>query len=61
MGAASACPSPPGGADPCATLFDSVTADNTIHLEEIFEPVLAVLRVSDHDATPALVNGRGGR
>ncbi len=37
-------------------LFDHVTADMTIYREEIFGPVLCVVRVPDFDAALALVN-----
>jgi malonate-semialdehyde dehydrogenase (acetylating)/methylmalonate-semialdehyde dehydrogenase len=39
---------------PC--LFDEVTADMTIYTDEIFGPVLSVLRVDDYDQALALVN-----
>ena len=38
-------------------LFDRVTADMSIHREEIFGPVLCVVRVPDFEAALALVNG----
>ncbi len=38
------------------TLFDHVTADMTIHKEEIFGPVLGVVRVPDLAAAIALIN-----
>ena len=38
------------------TLFDHVTTDMTIYREEIFGPVLIVLRVADLDAAIRLVN-----
>ncbi len=37
-------------------LFDHVTADMTIYREEIFGPVLCVMRVADFDAALALVD-----
>jgi malonate-semialdehyde dehydrogenase (acetylating)/methylmalonate-semialdehyde dehydrogenase len=37
-------------------LFDHVTAEMTIYREEIFGPVLCVVRVPDFDAALALVN-----
>ena len=37
-------------------LFDRVTADMTIYREEIFGPVLCVMRVADFDEALALVN-----
>jgi malonate-semialdehyde dehydrogenase (acetylating)/methylmalonate-semialdehyde dehydrogenase len=39
---------------PC--LFDEVTPDMTIYTDEIFGPVLSVLRVDDYDQALALVN-----
>ena len=39
-----------------ATLFDHVTADMSIYREEIFDPVLACVRVSDFGAAVKLVN-----
>jgi malonate-semialdehyde dehydrogenase (acetylating)/methylmalonate-semialdehyde dehydrogenase len=39
-----------------ATLFDRVTPDMRIYQEEIFGPVLSVVRVSDFEAALALVN-----
>ena len=38
-------------------LFDRVTPDMSIHREEIFGPVLSVVRVPDFNAAVALVNG----
>jgi len=38
------------------TIFDNVTADMTIAREEIFGPVLSVMRVKDLDAAVQLVN-----
>ena len=38
------------------TLFDHVTPEMTIHQEEIFGPVLAVVRVPDFAAAVALIN-----
>ncbi len=38
------------------TLFDNVTADMTIHKEEIFGPVLGVVRVPDFAAAIELIN-----
>jgi malonate-semialdehyde dehydrogenase (acetylating) / methylmalonate-semialdehyde dehydrogenase len=38
-------------------LFDRVTPNMTIHREEIFGPVLCVVRVPDFNAAVALVNG----
>ncbi|MBC7414834.1 MAG: CoA-acylating methylmalonate-semialdehyde dehydrogenase [Herminiimonas sp.] len=38
------------------TLFDHVTADMTIHKEEIFGPVLGVVRVPDFAAAVELIN-----
>ncbi|TCJ38088.1 CoA-acylating methylmalonate-semialdehyde dehydrogenase [Parafrankia sp. BMG5.11] len=38
------------------TLFDHVTADMSIYRDEIFGPVLCVVRVSTHDEALALVN-----
>ncbi len=39
------------------TLFDRVTADMTIYREEIFGPVLSVVRADDFDQAIDLVNG----
>jgi malonate-semialdehyde dehydrogenase (acetylating) / methylmalonate-semialdehyde dehydrogenase len=39
------------------TLFDHVTADMSIYREEIFGPVLSVVRVADYSAALKLVNG----
>ncbi len=39
------------------TLFDRVTADMTIYREEIFGPVLSVVRANDFDQAVELVNG----
>jgi len=39
------------------TLFDHVTPDMTIYSEEIFGPVLSVVRVPSYDAGLALING----
>ncbi|HJW56465.1 MAG TPA: CoA-acylating methylmalonate-semialdehyde dehydrogenase [Burkholderiaceae bacterium] len=39
------------------TLFDNVTPDMTIHREEIFGPVLCVVRVPDFAAAVKLING----
>ncbi len=39
------------------TLFDHVTADMTIYREEIFGPVLSVVRVADYAAALRLING----
>jgi malonate-semialdehyde dehydrogenase (acetylating) / methylmalonate-semialdehyde dehydrogenase len=39
-----------------ATLFDQVTADMTIYQDEIFGPVLCVVRVPDYAAAAKLVN-----
>ncbi len=39
------------------TLFDRVTADMTIYREEIFGPVLSVVRVNGFDEAVELVNG----
>jgi len=38
------------------TLFDNVTAGMRIYQEEIFGPVLCVVRVPDHDSAVALIN-----
>ena len=38
------------------TLFDNVTPEMTIHKEEIFGPVLAIVRVPDFAAAVALIN-----
>jgi malonate-semialdehyde dehydrogenase (acetylating)/methylmalonate-semialdehyde dehydrogenase len=38
------------------TLFDGVTADMTLYTDEIFGPVLSVLRVDTYDDALALVN-----
>lgn len=38
------------------TLFDNVTADMTIYREEIFGPVLSVVRVADYGSAVALIN-----
>ena len=38
------------------TLFDHVTTDMTIYKEEIFGPVLAVVRVKDYDTAIKLIN-----
>ena len=38
------------------TLFDNVTKDMTIYKEEIFGPVLSVVRAKDYDEALALVN-----
>ncbi|MDT0327112.1 CoA-acylating methylmalonate-semialdehyde dehydrogenase [Nocardiopsis lambiniae] len=40
-----------------ATLFDRVTPDMRIHREEIFGPVLSVVRAADYEEALALVNG----
>lgn len=39
------------------TLFDSVTPDMTIYREEIFGPVLGIVRVPDYETAIATVNG----
>jgi malonate-semialdehyde dehydrogenase (acetylating)/methylmalonate-semialdehyde dehydrogenase len=39
------------------TLFDNVTPEMSIYKEEIFGPVLSVLRVNTYDEALALVNG----
>jgi malonate-semialdehyde dehydrogenase (acetylating)/methylmalonate-semialdehyde dehydrogenase len=39
------------------TLFDHVTPDMTIYSEEIFGPVLSVVRVPSYDAGLAMING----
>jgi malonate-semialdehyde dehydrogenase (acetylating) / methylmalonate-semialdehyde dehydrogenase len=39
------------------TLFDHVTPDMALYTDEIFGPVLSVLRVESYDAALALVNG----
>jgi aldehyde dehydrogenase (NAD+) len=39
------------------TIFDGVTSDKTIAQEEVFGPVLAVLRVSDFDEAMNVANG----
>ncbi len=46
----------PGGFWLGPTLFDHVTPDMTIYTDEIFGPVLAVLRVPTYDAALELVN-----
>ena len=46
----------PGGFWLGPTLFDHVTPDMTIYIDEIFGPVLAVLRVPTYDAALQLVN-----
>ena len=46
----------PGGFWLGPTLFDHVTPDMTIHTDEIFGPVLAVLRVPTYEAALELVN-----
>ena len=46
----------PGGFWLGPTLFDHVTPDMTIYTDEIFGPVLAVLRVPTYDAALDLVN-----
>ena len=46
----------PGGFWLGPTLFDHVTPDMTIYTDEIFGPVLAVLRVPTYDAALQLVN-----
>ena len=38
------------------TLFDHVTTDMSIYTDEIFGPVLAVLRVDTYDEAVALIN-----
>ncbi len=38
------------------TLFDRVTTDMTIYREEIFGPVLAVVRAKDYDAAATMIN-----
>ena len=40
-----------------ASLFDHVTPEMRIYTDEIFGPVLAVVRVADFDSAVALVNG----
>jgi len=40
-----------------ASLFDHVTPDMTIYREEIFGPVLSVVRAADFDEALAMVNG----
>lgn len=39
-----------------ATLFDNVSPEMTIYKEEIFGPVLAIVRVSDYDTALAMIN-----
>ncbi|MHA6730139.1 CoA-acylating methylmalonate-semialdehyde dehydrogenase [Devosia sp. A369] len=39
------------------TLFDNVTPDMTIYKEEIFGPVLSVVRANDYDEAVNLING----
>ncbi|MHA6689515.1 CoA-acylating methylmalonate-semialdehyde dehydrogenase [Devosia sp. A449] len=39
------------------TLFDNVTPDMTIYKEEIFGPVLSVVRANDYDEAINLING----
>lgn len=39
------------------TLFDRVTPDMSVYTDEIFGPVLSVLRADSYDAALALVNG----
>ncbi|MGL4476342.1 MAG: aldehyde dehydrogenase family protein, partial [Shewanella sp.] len=39
-----------------ASLFDHVTAEMTIYQQEIFGPVLAIVRVADYDSALALIN-----
>ena len=46
----------PGGFWLGPTLFDKVTTDMSIYTDEIFGPVLAVLRVQSYDEALALVN-----
>ena len=46
----------PGGFWLGPTLFDKVTTDMSIYTDEIFGPVLAVLRVDSYDDALALVN-----
>jgi malonate-semialdehyde dehydrogenase (acetylating)/methylmalonate-semialdehyde dehydrogenase len=46
----------PGGFYLGGTLFDRVTPEMTIYREEIFGPVLAVVRVPDYRAAVELVN-----
>ena len=38
------------------TLFDHVTSDMSIYTDEIFGPVLCVVRVATHDEALALIN-----
>jgi malonate-semialdehyde dehydrogenase (acetylating)/methylmalonate-semialdehyde dehydrogenase len=49
-------PDHPGGFYLGGCLFDQVSADMHIYREEIFGPVLCVIRVADFDAALALVN-----
>ncbi len=46
----------PGGFWLGPTLFDQVTPDMTLYTDEIFGPVLSVVRVPTYDAALALVN-----
>lgn len=49
-------PTQPDGYFVGATLFDHVRVDMKIYQEEIFGPVLCVIRVDDFDAAVALIN-----
>jgi malonate-semialdehyde dehydrogenase (acetylating)/methylmalonate-semialdehyde dehydrogenase len=46
----------PGGFWLGPTLFDKVTTDMSIYVDEIFGPVLSVLRVETYDDALALIN-----
>jgi malonate-semialdehyde dehydrogenase (acetylating)/methylmalonate-semialdehyde dehydrogenase len=50
-------PEHPGGFYLGVTLFDQVTPDMDIYNEEIFGPVLGIVRVDTYDEALALVNG----
>jgi malonate-semialdehyde dehydrogenase (acetylating)/methylmalonate-semialdehyde dehydrogenase len=51
------CPDHPDGFFLGATLFDHVTPQMEIYREEIFGPVLGIVRVATYDEALALVNG----
>ena len=50
-------PDHPGGFFLGATLFDHVTPEMEIYKEEIFGPVLGIVRVATYDQALALING----
>jgi malonate-semialdehyde dehydrogenase (acetylating)/methylmalonate-semialdehyde dehydrogenase len=52
-------PERPGGFFVGPTVFDRVTPDMTIAREEIFGPVVSIVRAPDLDAVVDLVNSRG--